>query len=189
MVTKGLDFGDVGLVGVLNADTLLNFPDFRSAERAFNMLEQIAGRAGRRDDRGHVFVQTYTPSHPVLELVQAHDYAGFYKRELEERRAFGFPPFTRIINIYVKHRDEHTARECASLLSASLREVFGPRVSPPKEPAVARVSSMYIRTIMLKVEREVAMSKVKEILRARYVELTASPIMRGVTVYYDVDPV
>lgn len=189
MVTKGLDFGDVGLVGVLNADTLLNFPDFRSAERAFNMLEQIAGRAGRRDARGHVFVQTYTPSHPVLELVRAHDYLGFYKRELEERRAFAFPPFTRIINIYVKHRDEHTARECASLLSACLREVFGPRVSPPKEPAVARVSSMYIRTIMLKVEREVAMSKVKEILRARYVELTASPIMRGVTVYYDVDPV
>ena len=189
MVTKGLDFGDVGLVGVLNADTLLNFPDFRSAERAFNMLEQIAGRAGRRDERGHVFVQTYTPEHPVLGFVKAHDYIGFYERELDDRRAFAFPPFTRIINIYIKHRDEHIVCECASQFSASLREVFGPRVSPPKEPAVSRVSSMYIRTIMLKVEREVSMNKVKEILRGKYVALMASPLMRGVTVYYDVDPV
>lgn len=189
MVTKGLDFGDVELVGVLNADSLINFPDFRAAERAFNMIEQIAGRAGRRDDKGRVLVQTYNPDHPLLELVQKHDYQGFYTRELEERRSFSFPPFTRIINIYVKHRDARTADECAARFAASLREVFGQRVTPPQEPPVGRVQSMYIRKIMLKVEREASMAKVKAILREKYVALSASPLMRGLTVYYDVDPV
>lgn len=189
MVTKGLDFGDVDLVGVLNADSLINFPDFRAAERAFNMIEQIAGRAGRRDDRGRVIVQTYNPAHPILDFAQRHDYLGFYTRELEERRSFGFPPFTRIINIYVKHRDPRTADECAAKFADSLREVFGQRVSKPQEPPVGRVQSMYIRKIMLRMEREASMTKVKEILRRKYVGLTASPIMRGLVVYYDVDPV
>ncbi len=189
MVTKGLDFGDVELVGVLNADSLINFPDFRASERAFNMIEQIAGRAGRRDDKGRVLVQTYNPDHPLFELLQRHDYSGFYRHELEERRAFGFPPFTRIINIYVKHRDARTADECASRFAASLRTTFGSRVSNPQEPPVGRVQSMYIRKIMLKVEREASMAKVKAILRNKYVELSASPIMKGLTIYYDVDPV
>ena len=189
MVTKGLDFGDVELVGVLNADSLINFPDFRAAERAFNMIEQIAGRAGRRDSNGKVLVQTYNPDHPILELVQRHDYTGFYNRELEERRSFGFPPFTRIINIYVKHREARTADECATKFAASLREIFGSRISNPQEPPVGRVQSMYIRKIMLKVEREASMAKVKGILRNKFIELSASPLMRGLTVYYDVDPV
>ncbi len=188
MVTKGLDFGDVDLVGVLNADSLINFPDFRAAERAFNMIEQVAGRAGRRDGSGRVVIQTYNPSHPILDFARNHDYAGFFAHELEERRGFGFPPFTRIINIYLKHRDMNTVAECATRYAASLRTVFGQRVSPPQEPAVARVQSMYIRKIMLKVEREASMKKVKEILRAKYIELASSPLMRGLTVYYDVDP-
>lgn len=189
MVTKGLDFGDVAVVGVLNADSLVNFPDFRSAERAFNMIEQVSGRAGRRDSKGHVVIQTYTPSHPILDYARRHDYIGFYEHELEERRAFGFPPFTRIINVYLKHRDANTAAECASKFAASLKAVFGDRVSPPQEPAVARVQAMYIRKIMLKMEREVSMKRVKEILREKYIELLATPLMRGLTVYYDVDPV
>ena len=117
MVTKGLDFGDVELVGVLNADSLINFPDFRSAERAFNMIEQVAGRAGRRDGSGRVIVQTYNPESPILAFAAAHDYEGFYRHELEERRAFGFPPFTRIINVYLKHRDVAVVTECASKFS------------------------------------------------------------------------
>lgn len=188
MVTKGLDFGDVELVGILNADSLINFPDFRSAERAFNMIEQVAGRAGRRDGKGLVLVQAYNPDHPVLRFARNHDYEGFYSAELEERRAFGFPPFTRIINIYLKHRDPNMLAETAQKYAASLRQIFGERVNGPQEPSVARVQSMYIRKIMLKLELNASMKKVKDILRQQYVNLTASPLMRGLTVYYDVDP-
>lgn len=189
MVTKGLDFGDVDLVGVLNADSLINFPDFRAAERAFNMIEQVSGRAGRRDGKGRVVIQTHNPSHPILDYAQRHDYQGFYERELQERQAFSFPPFSRIINIYLKHRDLNTVIECASRFSSLLRETMGTRVSPPQEPAVARVSSMYIRKIMLKVECNLSMANIKATLRQKYIELTASPLMRGLSVYYDVDPV
>lgn len=189
MVTKGLDFGEVELVGVLNADSLVNFPDFRSAERAFNMIEQVAGRAGRRDGKGLVLIQAYNPENPVLKYAQAHDYLGFYKHELEERRAFGFPPFSRMIVVYLKHRDANVLAETATKYSASLRAVFGNRVNGPQEPAVARVQNMYIRKIMLKMELTVSMKKVKEILREQYIALTSSPLVSGLAVYYDVDPV
>lgn len=189
MVTKGLDFGEVELVGVLNADSLINFPDFRSAERAFNMIEQVAGRAGRRDGKGRVLIQAYNPDHPVLQFAREHDYKGFYEHELEERRAFGFPPFSRIINIYVKHRDASIVAECAAEYARNLRATFGQRISGPQEPAVARVQSMYIRKIMLKLELNLSMKQVKDILRQEYIRLSASPLMRGLTVYYDVDPI
>lgn len=189
MVTKGLDFGDVGLVGVVNADMVINHPDFRSAERAFNMLEQVAGRAGRRDAVGRVLVQTYRPEHPVLGFVKRHDYSGFYAHELEERRAFNYPPFTRVINIYIKHRDKDTVERHASAYAVRLRELFGNRASEPVEPSVARVQSLYIRRIMLKIELSASVKRVKESLRQLFVEMQASPETRGVTLYYDVDPV
>lgn len=189
MVTKGLDFGEVELVGVLNADSLINFPDFRSAERAFNMLEQVAGRAGRRDGKGQVVIQAYNPGHPILGYAATHDYEAFYRHELEERRAFNFPPFSRIINIYVKHREASTTAECASLLASALRQVFGNRVCGPQEPPVARIQSLYIRKIMLKAETGISMKQVKQILRDQYVNLASNPLMRSLTVYYDVDPV
>ena len=106
MVTKGLDFGRVSVVGVINADATINQPDFRSAARAFNLLEQVAGRAGRRGDDGVVTIQTYTPSHPLFGFLVSHDYVGFYNHEIEERRLYNYPPFTRIINIYLKHREQ-----------------------------------------------------------------------------------
>ena len=190
MVTKGLDFGAVELVGILNADSIINYPDFRSAERAFNMLEQVAGRAGRRADRrGRVVVQTYNPTHPVIGFLRKHDYAGFYARELEERRAFGYPPFSKIIDIYVKHRDPRTADSCAAAYAEALRRIFGNRVNGPQETEVGRVASLYIRKIMLKIESGASMQRVKEILREQYIALTSSPTMRALTVYYDVDPV
>lgn len=190
MVTKGLDFDRVGLVGILNADTLINFPDFRASERAFNMIEQVSGRAGRRGDvRGKVIIQTYNTAHPVLGFAIEHDYLGFYEHELAERRAFGFPPFSRIINIYLKHRDAAVVAECATKYAAALQSELGPRVSPPQEPAVKRVQSLYIRKIMLKVEANASMKYVKEVLRRKYIDLASSPLMRGLQVYYDVDPV
>lgn len=189
MVTKGLDFGAVEIVGVVNADALINFPDFRSAERAFNMIEQVAGRAGRRSGNGLVVVQTRDVDQPVLTYAAAHDYAGFYAHELEQRRAFGFPPFRRIVNIYLKHRDARTLAECAVKYAEALRAVFGNRVNGPQEPAVNRVQNLYIRKIMLKFEPEASMGAVKALLRKEYIDLQSSPLMRGLSIYYDVDPV
>ncbi len=188
MVTKGLDFGEVDIVGILNADTLLNFPDFRASERAFNMIEQVAGRAGRRDGQGHVLIQTYTPDHPVLDFAKRHDYEGFYNFELQQRRTFNFPPFSRIINIYIKHRDSRIASETARVLAEKLRPSFGHRVSGPKEPQIARVNSLYIRQIMLKIEPSANLAGVKEMLRRHYIDLLSSPLTKGVSIYYDVDP-
>lgn len=188
MVTKGLDFADVDTVGVINADTLIHYPDFRAAERAFNMLEQVAGRAGRRDATGHVMIQTREPNHPVIRHVSTHDYLSFYTDELEERRLYNYPPFTRVINIYLKHRDPDRLVAFADDYATRLRSLFGNRVNGPKEPHVSRIQSLYIRAIMLKIETEASMVKVKQILRDLFIEVQASPAARGFTIYYDVDP-
>lgn len=189
MVTKGLDFGDVGLVIVSGADRLAAYPDFHSTERAFNLISQVSGRAGRRrDTQGRVLIETRNPDNPVFALAAAHDYLSFYKTEVDERRAFNYPPFTRIIDIYIKHKDSAEATRLANIYSARLRELFGNRVSGPQEPMVARVKLMYIRKIMLKIEVEASMTKVKEILRNLYIETASSPLTRGLRLYYDVDP-
>lgn len=188
MVTKGLDFERVSLVGILNADNLINFPDFRASERAFNMLEQVAGRAGRRNKRGLVIVQTSQPAHPILSYLQAHNYEGFYEHELEERRRYGYPPFTRVINIYLKHRDEELLIKAAAGYAETLRHLFGNRILGPDEPHIARIQSLYIRKIMLKVEIQASMSKVKAILRSVYEAQMADKSLRSLVVYYDVDP-
>lgn len=189
MVTKGLDFGGVEMVGVLNADALINYPDFRSAERAFNMLEQVAGRAGRREgQRGLVMVQTGRAEHPVFGYLLRHDYEGFFAHELEERRRFFYPPFTRIIYMYVKHRDPARLRHVADVYAARLRQLLGRRVFGPEEPAVGRVQGLYIRKIMLKIEVDASVAKVKELLRSTYLEMHSLPEMKGTVVYYDVDP-
>lgn len=188
MVTKGLDFGRVSVVGVINADATINQPDFRSAERAFNMLEQVAGRAGRRGDDGVVAIQTYTPSHPLFGFLVRHDYVGFYHHEIEERRLYNYPPFTRIINIYLKHREQGRLHVLAGAYGRRLRELFGNRVFGPEEPHVARIKQMHIMRIMIKIETEASMKKVKHILRETYLEMDAARALNGAQVYYDVDP-
>lgn len=189
MVTKGLDFGGVEMVGVLNADSIINYPDFRSAERAFNMLEQVAGRAGRREGQsGRVVVQTGRPEHPIFRFLLDHDYEGFFAHELEERRRYFYPPFTRIIYMYVKHRDPARLRHVADVYAARLRQLLGRRVYGPEEPAVGRVQGLYIRKIMLKIEVDASVAKVKELLRKTYLDMHMMPDMKGTVVYYDVDP-
>lgn len=188
MVTKGLDFGRVSVVGVINADATINQPDFRSAERAFNMLEQVAGRAGRRGDDGVVAIQTYTPSHPLFGFLVSHDYVGFYNHEIEERRLYNYPPFTRIINIYLKHREQGRLHVLAGAYGRRLRKLFGNRVFGPEEPHVARIKQMHIMRIMIKIETEASMKKVKHILRETYLEMDAARALNGAQVYYDVDP-
>ncbi len=164
MVTKGLDFGNVSVVGVVNADAIINFPDFRSAERAFNMIEQVAGRAGRKNSEGKVAIQTYSPSHPLFRFLLSHDYHGFYANEIEERRRFNYPPFVRVIYIYIKHKDPVAVGSIANDLASKLRTLLGNRISGPEEPTVARVQTLYIRRIMLKVETNASISKVKQLL-------------------------
>lgn len=189
MVTKGLDFDGVSIVGILNADTMISFPDFRSGERAFDMMEQVAGRSGRAHKQGKVIIQTSNPSHPVVDYVTRHDYEGFYRHELGEREKFGFPPYTRIINIYLKHRDDAMVGEVAVRYSGLLRQVFGQRVLGPEAPMVARVQNFYIRQIMLKMELEASMVKVKKILRGIYERMVSiDSRMKSTILYYDVDP-
>ena len=190
MVTKGLDFDAVSIVGILNADTMINFPDFRSHERAFDMLEQVSGRAGRAHKQGQVIIQTSQPDHDVIKFVQAHDYDGFYQHEMADRKQFGYPPFTKVINIYLKHRDDATVGELAVRYCSLLHQVFGARVLGPMAPFVARVQNLYIRQITLKMETGASMAKVKKILRDLYEQMLAADArMKTVRLYYDVDPV
>lgn len=190
MVSKGLDFGNVRVVGIVDADMMLNMPDFRASERAFNMMEQLAGRAGRRDAHGRMIVQTRQPDHPVLGHLAAHDYRGFYSEEIMERERFLYPPFTRLICIYIKHRDAREVDALAVAYGRRLRELFGNRVLGPEEPNVARVQSFFIRKLMLKVEINASMKKVKEILRNTLIEMhqARNSAIRSAVVYYDVDP-
>ena len=190
MVTKGLDFDGVSIVGILNADTMISFPDFRSDERAFNMMEQVAGRAGRKHGQGLVVMQTSEPEHPVVKFVQKHDYIGFYNHEIEQRRRFAYPPFTRLINIYMKHRDNEVLTELSVRFSNMLRQVFGTRILGPEAPMVARVQQLYIKQIVLKIETNASMPKVKEIMRRLYADLIhLDSRAKRCIIYYDVDPV
>ena len=190
MVTKGLDFDAVSIVGILNADTMINFPDFRSHERAFDMLEQVSGRAGRAHKQGQVIIQTSKPDHDVIKYVQAHDYEGFYDHELADRKKFGYPPFTKVINIHLKHRDDATVGELAVRYSGLLRQVFGTRVLGPMTPLVARVQNLHIRQVTLKMETAASMTKVKGILRTLYEQMLAADArMKSIRLYYDVDPI
>ncbi|MDE5812464.1 MAG: primosomal protein N', partial [Muribaculaceae bacterium] len=151
MVTKGLDFKNVKTVTVVNADELITFPDFKSSERGFNMLEQVAGRAGRGDSDGaSVLVQTYQPDHPIYPFVVNHDYKGFYDYEIQERQRFNYPPFTRIIYVYLKHRDRGALQTFSQAYAGHLRQLLGNRVQGPDEPKVSRIKSLYIQRIMIK---------------------------------------
>lgn len=189
MVTKGLDFADVSTVAVLGADTIINYPDFRSAERAFNMLEQVSGRAGRRADTpGKVLIQTRQPDHRILKHVLEHDYKAFFDEELAERRQFAYPPFVRIIYVYVRHKDNEVCAQAASHLASMLRSALGDRVFGPQTPPVARIKGVHLRRIMVKIEPEVSVSQVKTILAEASTALRTEPKYRAVSVHFDVDP-
>lgn len=188
MVTKGLDFDRVSVVGVINADSIVNFPDFRSSERAFNMIEQVAGRAGRKNNNGVVAVQTYNPSHPLFDYLVRHDYLGYYNAEIRQREQYNYPPFVRIIYVYIKHKDPTAVSTIAFEFASRMRSLLGNRVSGPDEPYVSRIQSLYIRRIMLKIETQASISKVKALLNNIRIEMTNSHRLSGAVLYYDVDP-
>ncbi len=189
MVSKGLDFENVKLVGIVNAETILNFPDFRSDERAFNMLEQVSGRAGRHGEPGKVIIQTVEPDNAILARVVAHDYEGYYTHELREREEYLYPPFTKVINIYLRSKNENTLIKMAVEYTKALQAVFGRRVLGPEKPHVGRISNYHIRSLMLKIEAAASMNKVKQLLRDIHVSMCSHPEMRAILLHYDVDPV
>jgi len=189
MVTKGLDFERVSVVGILNADTMLNMPDFRSYERAFQMMAQVAGRAGRRSAQGRVFLQTKTPDMSVIGQVCQNDYNALFHEQMEERNLFHYPPFVRLIYIYLKHRDFRTIEVLARDMATIARQQFGIRVLGPDTPPVGRVQQFYIRKIVLKIELNADIKEVKKRLRQIQAYLLVQPQYKSAQVYYDVDPV
>ena len=188
MISKGLDFDRVSVVGILNADTMLNYPDFRAFEHAFMMMAQVSGRAGRKGKRGLVILQTKSPDHPVIRQVVSNDYAAFFRSLMAERRQFGYPPFTRLITVLLKHRDDALVAAAALELGSRLRQWFGARVLGPDKPAVAKVKSLAIRKLVLKLEPGLPMADVRRYLLAGRRQLLADKRYNAIQVYFDVDP-
>ena len=188
MISKGLDFEHVNVVGILNADTMLNYPDFRSYERAFQLMAQVAGRAGRKDKQGLVILQTKSPELPVISQVLNNDYEQLYEDQLAERQVFRYPPFYRLIYVYLKHRKEDVLDQAAEMASALLRTGLGNRVLGPDKPPVARIQTLFIKKIMIKVELSVLMAKVRDYLKGVQRTLLEDARFRSLIVYYDVDP-
>lgn len=188
MISKGLDFDNVGLVGILNADAIMNFPDFRAHERAYQLMSQVAGRAGRKQKRGSVVIQTRQPYHSVIQAVMQQDYLAVYENEILERRNFHYPPFYRLIQFTVKHRDQKLAEQSANVFVQMLRQKLGNRVVGPEAPAVGRVRNFYLQQILLKCEREIAISQVKEYIMSVIQVLRTDPKFKGVIIAPDVDP-
>jgi primosomal protein N' (replication factor Y) (superfamily II helicase) len=187
MVTKGLDFDKVQLVGILNADSILHFPEFRAHERGFQLLAQVSGRAGRKK-QGHVLIQTYDVKNPVLSFVLKHDYSGFYIQELTERHRFNYPPYFRLIEIRLKARDERNLDRMSAELSLELRKMFAKRVLGPTVPYVNRVRNMYQRHLMIKLEKAMSVSEVKKKLVDALTAFRKKPENRQLLLQIDVDP-
>lgn len=188
MVSKGLDFGNVAVVGILDADTMLNNPDFRAYEHAFMMMSQVAGRAGRKGSRGKVILQTRNPELPVIGEVVRNDFKRFYKELFEERRMFRYPPFSHIVCVYLRHRDARVADDAAADMARLLRAALGDRVLGPDRPSVARVKTMSIRKILIKLENGISLPRVRECLRSQQSVLMQNRRYATLETYYDVDP-
>ena len=188
MISKGLDFERVRLVGIMNADAALNFPDFRAYERAYQMFSQVSGRAGRKNNRGIVVLQTSNVDHPIVRLVQNNDYFNMYNSQMRERAEFKYPPYYRLINIYVKGKDFRVVDAAANCLANGMRVVFADRVCGPDRPMVARIQTYFILKIMLKIEVQGSSDHANDLLRQLTTEVLAQPAYKNVSINVDVDP-
>ena len=187
MVTKGLDFGNVGLVGIMNADTLLNFPHFRAHERCFQLLTQVAGRSGRKDFRGLVLIQSFNPYHQVLQQVATGDFEGMYREQLYEREQFRYPPAVRLIKITLKHREWNRVEEGATWFARSMRLVFGKEVLGPEYPPVARIRNQYLKQLLLKIPQGQSLPKTKNSIERIERSFNAISQFRSIRIIYNVD--
>lgn len=189
MVTKGLDFDNVSLVGILNADNMLNYPDFRSHERSFQLMEQVSGRAGRKSKQGKVIIQSGNPMHPVIQHVLHHDYNAFYRSQLADRVKFLYPPVNRLIILKLKHRDPNVLNKAARDLAHDLRTALGKRVLGPEYPLVSRIQNLYIKHILIKIERGLNVSSCKEVIKQKTGAIQKMQAYKQIRVVIDVDPV
>ena len=188
MLSKGLDFGNVGVVGIMNADSLMNIPDFRAHERAFQLIVQVSGRAGRRSKRGLVILQTSQPEHPVIHIAQQFAYKDMASLQLSERKIFRYPPFYRLIMVVIRSRNTESIREMSDLFAEKLREKLGNRVLGPVIPPVTRVQTFFVRNILLKIEVTAAVDPVRKIIGDIHVEMQRYLPFKQLLVHYDVDP-
>jgi primosomal protein N' (replication factor Y) len=188
MISKGLDFDKVSVVGILNADSMLNYPDFRAYEHAFMMMAQVSGRAGRKGKRGLVILQTKSKEVPVIQQVVRNDYLALYKDLIAERQAFHYPPYYHLVYVYLKHRYDDVVNTASIELGSRLRQWFSGRVLGPDKPAVAKVKSQNIRKLVLKLENGIDMKKVREYLLMAQSQMMADKRYNSLQIYYDVDP-
>jgi len=189
MVTKGLDFERVSLVGILNADNMLNFPDFRAHERAYQLMAQVSGRAGRKNKRGTVILQTTSPEHPIIGQIIRNDFKAMFATQCEERKLFRYPPYFRLIQIVLRHRNSNVLNQAASQMAKDLHAVFGERVLGPNVPIVSRIQNLYIKHILLKIEVDASSEKAKNILRQITNQVIADSRFKALIVSLDVDPI
>ena len=173
---------------MLNADILLDFPDFRAAERSFQLMAQVAGRAGRKNEQGTVYLQTKSPDATIIPQIKENDFLQFYNQQLGERMLFHYPPFYRLVYVYLKHRNIRFLDATAERFGSRMREIFGERVLGPDLPPVAKVQQLYIRKIVLKVETNTSQYKINEALSALKDEFLSQKQYSALTIYYDVDP-
>ena len=188
MISKGLDFDRVSVVGILDADTMLNYPDFRAYEHAFMMMAQVSGRAGRKGKRGHVLLQTKNKDLPVIMQVVNNDFATFYSDLLEERRQFRYPPFYHLVYIYLRHKTESTVESASIYMGSLLRQWFGERVLGPDKPGVSKVKTLHIRKIVLKLENGIDLQLVREYLQRAQKQILQDKQYAALQVFFDVDP-
>lgn len=188
MISKGLDFDHVSVVGILDADTMLNYPDFRACERAYQLMAQVAGRAGRKFKRGRVVLQTRSADNHVIAQVIANDYTGMVSKELQDRQRFHYPPFYRLIYMYIKHKDANLLNLMANRMAERLRAIFGDRVLGPDKPPVGRVQTLYIKKIIIKIESEASIASARALLKQVQRELLSEESFKSFIIYYDVDP-
>ena len=188
MVTKGLDFDNVAVVGILNADNMLHYPDFRAYERAFQLMMQVAGRAGRKGKQGKVLLQTYDEKHSVIQLLKAHDFRQFYIEQIAERKIFNYPPFSRLIAITLKHKDKNQLDKASAQLASQMRKSFGYRVLGPEYPAISRIRNYFHKDILLKIEQKSSVKKAKTILAIIIENLQEQKDFRSIRIIINVDP-
>lgn len=188
MISKGLDFENLTIVGVLNADNMLNYPDFRAHERSFQLMEQVSGRAGRRQTLGRVIIQTSDPSHKIIRNVIRHDYLSMYRLQAEERKTFNYPPFSRMIEISIKHKERQQLNFFAEMLGKELRNIFGKRVLGPESPVINRIQLWYIKTIIIKIEREKPHSKARQLISEAIEKIEKEKGASSLRITVDVDP-
>ena len=187
MLSKGLDFDNVSIVGIISADGLLNHPDFRSHERGFQLMLQAAGRSGRKNRQGEVIIQTADPEQPIYRYLQANDYEGFYRSQLAERKSFNYPPYKRLISIVFKHKDEQKAESGAVYFARLLKQSLGEMVLGPNKPIVSRIQRYHIRDILLKLDNNLSPAKIREFIKSVESRFREKPDFKYVVMYYDVD--